>query len=61
MTTSMNKSTAFLGMLAAFAIALTGCAPEIGSPRWCEAMKEKPPGDWTTNEALEYARNCVIQ
>jgi hypothetical protein len=39
---------------------LAACAPEVGSARWCEAMKEKPSGDWTANEALEYARNCVL-
>jgi hypothetical protein len=39
---------------------LTACAPEVGSPRWCEAMREKPRGDWTANEALEFARSCVL-
>jgi hypothetical protein len=42
------------------ALVIAGCAPAVGSPRWCEAMKEKPRGDWTANEALEYARNCVL-
>jgi hypothetical protein len=40
---------------------LAACAPEVGSERWCEAMREKPRGDWTANEALEFARNCVLQ
>ena len=39
---------------------LAACAPEVGSPKWCEAMKEKPRGDWTGNEALEFARSCVL-
>jgi hypothetical protein len=39
---------------------LAACAPEVGSPKWCEAMKEKARGDWTANEALEYARSCVL-
>ena len=39
---------------------LVGCAPEVGSPGWCEAMREKPRGDWTANEALEFARSCVL-
>jgi len=39
---------------------LAACAPEVGSPEWCEAMKEKPRGDWTANEALDFARNCVL-
>jgi hypothetical protein len=47
-------------LIAAFAAGLAACAPEVGSPRWCEAMREKPRGDWTANEALEFARSCVF-
>jgi hypothetical protein len=61
MTPVLAKSIALTGMLAALAMGLTACAPEVGSPRWCEVMKEKPRGDWTANEALEFARSCVIQ
>ena len=34
--------------------------PEVGSERWCEQMRDKPRGDWTANEALEFARSCVL-
>ena len=47
-------------LLAWVAALLTACAPEVGSPRWCEVMREKPRGDWTANEALEFARSCVL-
>ena len=40
---------------------LAGCAPEVGSERWCAAMDEKPKGDWTANEALDYGRHCLIE
>ena len=51
-----------LTKLAAIAtlVTLSGCAPEVGSERWCEAMAEKPKGDWTANEALAYAEHCLI-
>ena len=39
---------------------LVACAPEVGSTRWCEAMRDKPRGDWTANEALDFARSCVL-
>ena len=42
------------------ALWLAACAPEVGSQRWCEEMREKPRGDWTANEALEFARSCVL-
>ena len=41
-------------------IVLAGCAPEVGSERWCEAMRDKPRGDWSTNEALDYTRYCIF-
>jgi hypothetical protein len=40
---------------------LAACEPEVGSERWCESMREKSPGDITANEAVEFARSCVLQ
>jgi hypothetical protein len=39
---------------------LAACTPEVGSERWCEVMRDKPRGDWTANDALEFARSCVL-
>lgn len=52
--------------LAALAVALTllavsACAPEIGSEAWCERMDETPKGDWTANQAADYARHCLFE
>ena len=47
-----------LVMLAAGAL-LAGCAP-VGSARWCANMKAKPKGDWTANEAIDFAKHCVL-
>ena len=52
--------TLFVLILIVGAAGLGGCAPEVGSERWCEAMAEKPKGDWTANEALDYAEHCLI-
>ena len=60
----VNIASPFRTLLALILIAacagLTGCAPEVGSERWCGAMEEKPKGDWTANEALAYAEHCLI-
>jgi hypothetical protein len=40
-------------------VLLSGCAP-IGSARWCAGMKAKPKGDWTANEAVDFAKHCVL-
>jgi Protein of unknown function (DUF3012) len=44
-----------------FISALTACAPEVGSDAWCEDMAEKSKGDWTTNEAKEFAKSCIFK
>ena len=38
-----------------------GCAPEVGSDEWCEDMDKKDKGDWSANEAKEYAKSCVFR
>ncbi|GAB2198461.1 DUF3012 domain-containing protein [Sessilibacter sp. MAH4] len=40
---------------------LAGCAPEVGSKKWCEQLKEKPSGDWTVNEAKDFAQYCLFK
>ncbi len=48
-----------LAALAALAT-LSACSPEVGSEEWCKDMKEKPKGDWTANEATDFAKHCVL-
>lgn len=40
--------------------ALAACSPEVGSKEWCEDLKAKPKGDWTANEAGNFAKHCVL-
>ncbi|WP_417760879.1 DUF3012 domain-containing protein [Shewanella sp.] len=40
---------------------LSACAPEVGSEAWCKQMKAKDAGDWTANEATDYAKHCVFK
>ncbi|MEZ5560100.1 MAG: DUF3012 domain-containing protein [Pseudomonadales bacterium] len=54
------KHAALLAATIALSLTLSGCAPEVGSPRWCEKMEDKPKGDWTANEAGEYAKSCIL-
>ncbi len=44
-----------------FAIGLSGCAPEVGSDKWCKQMSEKDKGDWTANEAADYTKHCLFK
>lgn len=42
------------------AASLSACSPEVGSKEWCEDLKEKPKGEWSANEATEFAKSCVF-
>lgn len=42
-------------------IGITACEPEVGSEAWCENMDETPKGDWTANQAADYARHCLFE
>ena len=39
---------------------IVACSPEIGSEKWCENLKEKPKGEWTANEAKDFAKHCLF-
>lgn len=40
---------------------LSACAPQVGSEKWCKNLEKKSKGDWTANDAKEYARNCILR
>lgn len=50
-----------VSVLTALALMLSACSPEVGSEKWCSNMKEKPKGDWTANEAGDFAKHCVLK
>ena len=56
----MPMRSLFLALTAAALLTTIGCAPEVGSERWCEKMGETPKGDWSTNDATAYAKHCVF-
>lgn len=41
-------------------LGLAACSPEVGSKEWCEQMKKKPKGEWSANEARDFAKSCVL-
>lgn len=41
-------------------VLFSACSPEVGSEAWCDDMKEKDKGEWTANEAADFAKNCVF-
>ncbi len=55
------KSFAIVAAIAAMSLSMTACSPEVGSEEWCNQLKEKPKGDWTANEATDFAKHCIIK
>ncbi|MBF0368863.1 MAG: DUF3012 domain-containing protein [Magnetococcales bacterium] len=49
-----------LGVLAIVLGLVSGCAPKVGSKEWCEALQKKPKGEWTANEAKDFAKSCIF-
>jgi len=47
--------------IALLSLLLTAWEAEVGSDAWCENMVDKSKGDWTANEAMEFARSCVFK
>ena len=41
-------------------IQLVACSAEVGSPEWCQDLKQKPKGEWTANEAGSFAKHCLF-
>lgn len=56
-----TKSITTLALAALVAISLWGCAPKVGSDQWCANLKGKPKGDWSMNEAADFAKHCIIK
>ena len=42
-------------------LSASACSPEIGSEAWCKNLAEKPKGDWSANEAKDYAKHCLFK
>jgi len=51
---------ALIGCGVAIALLAMACPPAVGSKAWCEKMAKKPKGDWSTNEATDYAKHCLF-
>jgi len=55
------QAISLLLLVSAAVTTMTGCAPEIGSEAWCKQMQEKDKGDWSANEAADFAKHCLFK
>ncbi|MEE8474532.1 MAG: DUF3012 domain-containing protein [Myxococcota bacterium] len=49
-----------MGIGIALSLLTVACAP-MGSQAWCKKLKGTPKGDWSANEAKNFARHCVFR
>ncbi len=54
------RTVAAAACLALFSLSLAACSPEVGSKEWCGDLEKKSKGDWSANEAKNYAKHCVL-
>jgi hypothetical protein len=54
------KGFAIVVMAMVMTLSMAACSPEVGSEEWCNQLKEKPKGDWTANEASDFAKHCIL-
>ncbi|WP_210545820.1 DUF3012 domain-containing protein [Rhodoferax sp. PAMC 29310] len=57
---TLTKIGSFV-VVTALLLLVSGCAAEVGSERWCTEMKGKQPADWTANQAVDYAKHCILK
>ncbi len=49
------------GVLIVLAVLAAACSAEVGSEAWCQKLSETPKGDWSANEAVDYAKQCIFR
>lgn len=54
------KRIAMIAVIFSF-FTLQACSPKVGSDEWCGAMKEKPKGEWSANDAADFTKHCVFK
>ncbi|OIO68564.1 MAG: DUF3012 domain-containing protein [Zetaproteobacteria bacterium CG_4_9_14_3_um_filter_49_83] len=57
---SSTKKITITGLSILLLTMFSACSAEVGSEQWCADMKAKPKGDWTSNEAADYAKHCIF-
>lgn len=56
----LRKLSFVLALALAASVGLSACSPEVGSEEWCQDLKKKEKGQWTANEAADFAKSCIF-
>lgn len=47
-------------LLIVAAMTLSACGDEVGSKSWCQDLRDKPKTDWSSQNAIDYAKHCLL-
>jgi len=42
------------------ALSFSACSAEPGTKAWCDAIKQKPKGEWTADDAATFTKYCLL-
>ena len=56
----INRLVRLAGLAAVVAL-IAACAPEVGSEAWCNDLKQTPKGEWSVNQAADFAKHCLLR
>ena len=48
-------------MLIGATLLLAACSAEPGSEKWCEQKKAQAKSEWTSADAITFARSCILE
>jgi len=40
---------------------LAACSLEPGSEKWCAMKKDQPKSEWSGDDVVTYAKNCLLE
>ena len=56
----MEMTKLYTALTVAGLLFATACSPAVGSKEWCEELENKDKGQWTAQEAKDFAKHCIL-
>jgi hypothetical protein len=56
-----SSRIAAAGLALVFSLGITACSFQVGSDAWCEKMKERDKAKWSTEDAGNFAKHCILK
>lgn len=57
----VSSRIAAIGFALVFSLGIAACSLQVGSDAWCEKMKERDKAKWSTEDAGNFAKHCILK